>query len=330
MTLKETVSLLLTPGKGLLAMDESIATCNRRFAVLNIPQTVEYRRKYRELIVTTPCLENSISGAILADETITQSTPDGEFFTEILYQKGIIPGIKVDQGAIDMIGFPDEKITEGLDGINERLEDYYEKGARFAKWRAVITIGQNLPTKTCIASNAFILSRYAAACQKAGIVPIVEPEVLMDGNHSMQKCEQITIETLHTLFDKLYEHNVDFSNLILKPNMVLPGLNAPIQDSLEAVAEATINCLLQTVPATVPGISFLSGGQSPDLASQRLNLMHIKSGNKIPWKLTFSFSRAIQQPALEAWNGMDENLKTAQDLLVYYAAQNSRAVCGKY
>jgi len=328
--LQDTIRHLLNTGKGLLAMDESIATCNKRFARLNIPETIEFRRKYRELIVTTPGLENSISGAILFDETITQTTGEGEFFTDVLFQKGILAGIKLDQGTIDMAGFPDEKTTEGLDGLAVRLNDYYEKGARFAKWRAVITIGKNIPTKACMDFNASVLARYAAACLQTGIVPIIEPEVLMDGEHTMQQCELVTRETLHVVFDKMYQHNIELSNIILKPNMILPGLDCPVQESLESIADATVNCFLKTVPAAVPGIAFLSGGQPPELAAQRLNAMHIRFKDKMPWALTFSFSRAIQQPALETWKGMDENVRKAQDLLSFYAAQNCKAIRGEY
>lgn len=329
-SLKNIAKQLMTGNKGLLAMDESTATCNKRFKALNIPQTEEYRRKYRELIVTTPRLEEAISGAILFDETIKQSTTDGKLFVDILKEKGIIPGIKVDESARDMDGFPGEKITEGLDGLQERLAGYYEAGARFAKWRAVITIGENTPTSGSIKANAFLLARYAAICQEAGIVPIVEPEVLMDGDHSLQTCAEVTNEVLHTVFNQLYQQRVNFEGMILKPNMIVPGIKAAQQDSADVVADATINCFLRCVPAAVPGIAFLSGGQSPELASERLNAMHVRFKDKMPWALTFSYSRAVQQPALEKWGGKDENIEEAQKLLYERAHINTVARDGKY
>jgi fructose-bisphosphate aldolase class I len=329
-SLKDIAKQMMAGNKGLLAMDESTSTCNKRFEALNIPQTEEYRRKYRELIVTTPKLEEAISGAILFDETIRQSTADGKLFIDILKEKGIIPGIKVDEGAINMDGFPGEKITEGLDNLHNRLTEYYKLGARFAKWRAVITIGNNTPTSGSIKANAFLLARYAVICQEVGIVPIVEPEVLMDGNHSLKACADVTNEVLHTLFNQLYQQRVNFEGMILKPNMIVPGLESPQQDSADAVADATINCFLRCVPASVPGIAFLSGGQSPELASERLNAMHVRFKDKMPWALTFSYSRAVQQPCLEKWNGKDENVAEAQRLLYERAHINTIARDGKY
>ncbi len=328
--LKKTVALLLHKQKGLLAMDESTSTCNKRFEALGIPQTEEYRRKYRELIVTTPGLEESISGAILFDETINQSITDGTLMIDVLKQKGIVPGIKVDEGAVPLDRFPGEKITEGLDGLGKRLADYYAKGARFAKWRAVINIGEGIPTITAIKTNAYNLARYAVLCQQAGLVPIVEPEVLMDGNHSLQQCSEVTHQVLHAVFNALFDQHVEFEGMILKPNMVLPGLESPVQDSIDVVADATVNCFLRCVPAAVPGIAFLSGGQSGQLASERLNAMHIRFKDKMPWELTFSFSRAIQQPALEAWKGDDNNVAIAQKLLYHRAWCNSMARQGLY
>jgi fructose-bisphosphate aldolase class I len=328
--LKVIAQRLMAGDKGLLAMDESTSTCNKRFKALNIPQTEEYRRKYRELIVTAPGLENSISGAILFDETIGQSTADGTLFIDILIKKGIIPGIKVDEGAVPLAGFPGEKATEGLDGLPERLANYYSKGARFAKWRAVITIDKGIPTATCIKTNAHSLARYAALCQEAGLVPIVEPEVLMDGNHTLGQCAAVTKKVLHAVFNELYEQRVDLEGMILKPNMILPGLDCPVQDDADVVADATVGCFLETVPAIVPGIAFLSGGQSPDLASERLNTMHTRFESRMPWALTFSFSRAVQQPALEAWKGEDKNIAIAQKLLVHHASLNNAARRGEY
>lgn len=330
-TLLHTLAKQLMQGnKGLLAMDESTATCNKRFAELGIPQTEAYRRKYRDLIVNAPGLEDYISGAILVDETTRQSTDDGKLFIDILKQKGIIPGIKVDEGAIPMIGFPGEKITEGLDGLADRLKAYYTQGLRFAKWRAVITIGSDIPSLTCIKSNAYTLARYAMFCQDAGLVPIVEPEVVMDGNHSIQKCAEVTTEVLHTVFNALYQHRVDLEGMILKPNMILPGNDSAEKPTADQVAEATVKCLLRTVPATVPGIAFLSGGQPAADASERLNSMHKLFDDVMPWALTYSFSRAVQQPALELWNGKDEHIAVAQEALVFRASCNSAAKMGKY
>lgn len=328
--LKSIAQRLMTDDKGLLAMDESTATCNKRFAELGIPQTEEYRRKYRELIVTTPRLEECLSGAILFDETIKQSTADGTLFIDILSKKGIIPGIKVDEGTIPMAGFPDEKITEGLDGLAERFADYYKRGARFAKWRAVITIGADNPSATNIKANAYLLARYAAICQEAGLVPIVEPEVIMDGDHSLEQCAEVTTEVLHAVFNALYAHKVDLEGMILKPNMILPGTKAANQSNAEDIAKATVNCFMRCVPASVPGIAFLSGGQAPALASERLNTMHKRFNNVMPWALTFSFSRAIQQPALDYWNGKDENIAMAQKILQHRAACNNAARRGEY
>jgi fructose-bisphosphate aldolase class I len=328
--LKSIAQRLMDSDKGLLAMDESLPTCNKRFKELGIPQTEEYRRKYRELIVTTPRLEECISGAILFDETIRQSTGDGTLFIDILIKKGIIPGIKVDEGTIPMAGFPGEKTTQGLDGLPERLTTYYKMGARFAKWRAVITIGPDIPTATCIKANAYILARYAALCQEAGLVPIVEPEVLMDGNHTLERCAEVTHEVLHAVFNALYQHRVDLEGMILKPNMILPGINCPVQNTVEEVAHATVTGLMRCVPAAVPGIAFLSGGQPYELASERLNTMHKRFDTVMPWALTFSFSRAIQKPALELWKGDDQNIATAQQMLYHRAACNQAARRGEY
>ena len=325
-----TVQAMLTDGKGLLAMDESIPTCHKRFAALGIPQTEEFRRAYRELIVTTPGLGEAISGAILFDETLHQKTKDGRLFVDLLKAAGIVPGIKVDQGAKALAGFPGEKVTEGLDGLRGRLEAYFKLGARFAKWRAVIVIDTALPTDGCIEANAHALARYAALCQEAGLVPIVEPEVLMDGAHTLERCSTVTEEALVALYGQLYIQRVDLRGTILKPNMVLPGKDCPNQDSVKAVADETVNCLLQAVPAAVPGIAFLSGGQSSELASARLNAMNVRFKSKMPWVLTFSFSRAIQQPALEIWAGKDENVAAAQKALYHRAKCNSAARRGQY
>lgn len=328
--LKNTAQRLMADGKGLLAMDESLSTCNKRFEALGIPQTEEYRRKYRELIVTTPNLELGISGTILFEETIHQKTEAGISFLTILQEKGIIPGIKVDQGTVDLAGFPGEKITEGLDGLRKRLAGYYQMGLRFAKWRAVISISMENPTIAGIKANAFTLARYAALCQEAGIVPMVEPEVLMDGDHTLENCAKVTEQVLKVVFNELYEQKVLLEGMILKPNMVLPGIACAIQPDADAIAEATVNCFLKVVPAAVGGIAFLSGGQDAQLASERLNVMHLRFGVIMPWTLTFSFSRAIQQPALEMWKGDDLNVAAAQKLLYHRVQCNSAAREGMY
>jgi fructose-bisphosphate aldolase, class I len=328
--LSSTVQAMLAGDKGLLAMDESIPTCHKRFAALGIPQTEEARRAYRELIVTTPKLGEAISGAILFDETIHQKTKDGRLFVDLLKQAGIVPGIKVDAGAKDLAGFPGEKITEGLDGLRKRLETYFQLGVRFAKWRAVIKIGDGIPTRGCLEANAHALARYAALCQEAGIVPIVEPEVLMDGAHTLEQCARATEVGIVILFARLRQQHVVLEHMILKPNMVLSGLECPTQATVEQVADATISVFLRAVPAAVPGIAFLSGGQSAELASARLNAMHVRFKSRMPWGLTFSYSRAVQQPALELWAGKDENVPAAQKALYRRAKCNSAARRGEY
>jgi len=330
LTLIETAKALVADDKGLLAMDESNPTCNKRFAALGIPQTAEARRSYRELIVTTPNLGECLSGVILYDETIREGKKDGTPFLKIILDAGIIPGIKVDTGAKEMAGHPGEKVTEGLDGLRERLQEYARMGARFAKWRAVITIGSGIPSRGCVEANAQALARYAALCQEAGLVPIVEPEVLMDGNHPLERCLALTEEVLHMVFAELYAQQVMLEGMILKPNMVLPGLECPEQESVNEVADATVKCLLHAVPAAIPGIAFLSGGQSGELASARLNAMNARFRKQLPWPLTFSFARAIQQPALEIWRGQEANVELAQDALSYRARCNRAARRGNY
>ena len=271
-----------------------------------------------------------ISGVILYDETIRQSRKDGTTFVKVITDAGIIPGIKVDTGAKDMAAHPAEKITEGLDGLRDRLAEYSRIGARFAKWRAVITIADAIPSRDCIEANAHALARYAALCQEADLVPIVEPEVLMDGNHSLDRCFEVTTEVLWTVFSQLSSQRVVLEGMILKPNMVLPGKDCPKQESLEEVAEATVTCLLRAVPAAVPGIAFLSGGQSYELASARLNAMNVRFRSRLPWPLAFSFARAIQQPALEIWKGEQTNVSAAQQALYHRARCNSAARLGQY
>ncbi len=328
--LMATAAAMVAEGKGLLAMDESTLTCNKRFEKAGIPQTEETRRSYRELIVTTPGLAEFISGVILYDETIRQSGKDGTPFVKVITDAGIIPGIKVDTGAKDMAGHPGEKITEGLDNLRDRLAEYSQMGARFAKWRAVIAIADGIPSRGCIEANAHALARYAALCQEAGLVPVVEPEVLMDGGHTLERCFEVTAEVLRTVFDQLYTQRAVLEGMILKPNMVLPGMDCPRQDSVEAVADATVTCLLRTVPAAVPGIAFLSGGQSGELASARLNAMNVRFKSRLPWALAFSFARAIQQPALEIWKGKQANAAAAQQALHHRARCNSAARLGRY
>jgi fructose-bisphosphate aldolase class I len=325
-----TAKALVADDKGLLAMDESNPTCNKRFAKVNIPQTVEARRAYRELIVTTPGLGECISGAILYDETIRQQKKDGAPFLKVLTDAGIIPGIKVDTGAKDLAAHPGEKITEGLDGLRDRLKDYSQMGARFAKWRAVIAIGNGIPSRSCIEANAHALARYAALCQEAGLVPMVEPEVLMDGEHTLERCCKVTEEVLRMVFNQLDSQRVILEGMILKPNMVLPGLTCPTQESVDKVADITMKSLWRTVPAAVPGIAFLSGGQSTELASARLNVMNLRFKSQLPWALSFSFARGIQQPALEIWKGEDTNVLAAQQALLHRARCNRAARRGEY
>ena len=326
----DTGKALIADDKGLLAMDESNPTCNKRFAKLGIPQTEEARRAYRELIVTTPNLGESISGAILYDETIRQKKKDGTSFVKAITNAGIIPGIKVDTGAKALAGHPGEKITEGLDGLRDRLAEYIQMGARFAKWRAVIAISDGIPSPGCIESNANALARYAALCQEAGLVPLVEPEVLMNGEHTLEQCSKVTEEVLRAVFDQLYAQGVMLEGVILKPNMVLPGLTCPKQETVDSVADATVRCLLRAVPAAVPGIAFLSGGQSGALASARLNAMNARFKSRLPWALAFSFARAIQQPALELWQGKEAHVLAAQQALYHRARFNRAARRGEY
>jgi fructose-bisphosphate aldolase class I len=328
--LNESARALVADDKGLLAMDESNPTCNKRFAALGIPQTVEARRAYRELIITTPGLGECISGAILYDETIRQQKKDGTPFVKAITAAGIIPGIKVDSGAKDMAGHPGEKITEGLDGLRDRLAEYSHMGARFAKWRAVIAVGDDIPSQGCIEANAQALARYAALCQEAGLVPVVEPEVLMDGPHTLERCREVTEQVLRTVFTQLYTQGVMLEGMLLKPNMVLPGLACPKQESVDEVADATVECLLRAVPAAVPGVAFLSGGQSAELASARLNAMNVRFKSRQPWALAFSFARAIQQPALEIWRGEEAHMLAAQQALLQRARCNRAARRGEY
>lgn len=326
--LEATARALVPQGKGLLAADESLGTIKKRFKSIEVDSTEETRRSYRELLFTTPGIEEFISGVILFDETIRQEAEDGTLFPDVLSQKAIIPGIKVDKGTTDLAGFPGEKITEGLDGLRDRLSEYVDFGARFTKWRAVITIGDGIPTRFCIEANAHALARYAALCQEVGLVPIVEPEVLMEGDHGIERCEEVTAATLTSVFAHLHEHRVVLEGTLLKPNMVLPGKTCAKQASAEEVAEATLRCFRRVVPAAIPGIVFLSGGQSPEKASEHLNAMNAMS--KHPWELSFSYSRALQEPTLRAWKGEGANVPAAQKIFYHRAKCNGAARFGKY
>jgi fructose-bisphosphate aldolase class I len=325
--LHETARAIVADNKGILAADESTGTMTKRLDSVGVESTEENRRFYRGLLFTAPGMEDSIGGVILYDETIRQAADDGTPFPELLAAKGAIPGIKVDTGAHDLAGFPGEKVTEGLDGLRARLEEYRELGARFAKWRAVITIGEGIPTDTCIRANAHALARYAALCQEAGLVPIVEPEVLMDGDNTLEVCWEVTARTLHATFDELYEQGIDFQGTLLKPNMVIPGKSCPDQASAERIAEATVNCFLGVVPAAVPGIVFLSGGQSEVQATENLNAINQIGG---PWALSFSYGRALQASALEAWGGDAANAEVAQSAFAHRARMNSLAAAGEW
>ena len=319
---------LVAPGKGILAADESSGTIEKRLKTINVPSTEENRRMYRQILFTTKGAGDFISGVILYDETIRQKNQDGRSFVEVLEQQGIVPGIKVDKGAKAMANFPGEKITEGLDGLRERLIEYRKLGARFAKWRAVITIGDGIPTPACIDSNAEALARYAALCQENDLVPIVEPEVLMDGTHTLERHFDVTEQTLRSVFNSLAEHRVVLEGILLKPNMVLSGKENSKQASVQEVAEATVRCLKRVVPAAVPGIVFLSGGQTDQQATEHLNAMN-RMGD-LPWQLSFSYGRALQAPVLKAWKGDTANVDAAQTAFHHRAWCNSKARFGRY
>ncbi|MDT0635398.1 class I fructose-bisphosphate aldolase [Spectribacter hydrogenoxidans] len=324
----DTANALVAPGKGILAADESTGTITKRLAGISVESNEANRQAYRDLLFTTEGAEAFISGVILFEETLFQSGLDGTPFTDLLTRKGVIPGIKVDKGAKPLAGSPDEKITEGLDGLRERLADYAKAGARFAKWRAVITIGDGMPTDYCIDTNAHALARYAALCQEAGIVPIVEPEVLMDGPHDIERCEAVTERTLTRVFDELVAQQVLLEGMLLKPNMVISGTECPQQAGVDEVAATTLRCLRRHVPAAVPGIVFLSGGQSDELATRHLNAMN-QLGDA-PWTLSFSYGRALQAPALAAWSGKSDNVPAAQQAYYRRARCNGAAALGQY
>jgi fructose-bisphosphate aldolase, class I len=324
--LEKTARSLVEAGKGILAADESLPTITKRFKTIELPSTEENRRAYREMLLTPNGLGEFISGVILFDETMRQNASDGKALPEVLRRQGIIPGIKVDKGAKAMASFPGEKITEGLDGLRERFAEYRELGARFSKWRAVINIGDAIPTRVCLAANAQALARFAALSQEAGLTPIVEPEVLMNGSHSIERCEEVTDMTLGIVFHELAEHRIRLEGMLLKPNMVISGDKCSRQAEVREVAEATLRCLRRRVPAAVPGIVFLSGGQSDVLATQHLNAMNQIGG--VPWQLSFSYGRALQAPALEAWHG--KNVAAGQQSLLHRARCNSAARHGRY
>ena len=324
--LNEIARAMVAPGKGILAADESHGTITKRFGALGIESTEEPRRQYRQMFFKAPCCPETISGVILYDETIRQSTDEGVTFPEFLKQNGVVPGIKVDTGAKDLAGHPNEKITEGLDGLNDRMAEYHKLGARFAKWRAVITIGDGIPSRACIEGNAHGLARYSAICQENGIVPIVEPEVLMDGTHTIDRCQEVTEETLNEVFRALRAHDVILEGIVLKPNMVISATDCPQQASVDEVATRTLDTLRRCVPSAVPGIAFLSGGQSDEAATAHLDAMN-RQGD-LPWQLTFSYGRALQAAAMKAWGG--NNLAAGMDAFEKRAKLNSAARSGEY
>jgi fructose-bisphosphate aldolase class I len=319
---------MVAPGKGILAADESSGTIKKRFDSIKLESTEEHRRSYREMLFTAPGAAQSISGVIFYDETLRQKTKDGVPFADYLAKQGIVPGIKVDTGAKPLAGFPGETITEGLDGLRERLQEYHRLGARFAKWRAVIDIAEGIPSQFAIDANAHALARYAALCQEHDIVPIVEPEVLMDGGHDLQRCSDVTENVLAATFGQLYAHRIHLEGMVLKPNMVISGKKAPKRGSPEEVAEATVRVLKRHVPSAVPGIAFLSGGQSPEEATLHLSLMN-KLG-PLPWHLTFSYGRALQDTALKAWGGQTANFEKGQKEFARRAKLNGLAAAGRY
>lgn len=327
-TLSATARAMVAPGKGILAMDESHPTCKKRFDALDIEFTEENRRAYRDMLVTAAGLGDHVGGAILFDETLRQKLLDGTPFPEHLNSIGIVPGIKVDKGAKDLAGHPGEKVTEGLDGLRDRLAEYVELGARFAKWRAVITIGEGLPSEACLEANAHGLARYAALCQEADLVPIVEPEVLMNGEHDIDRSYEVTVRALEVTFDQLARQGVWLEGIVLKPSMVISGDRCAEQADVETVAARTVECLKKTVPAEVPGIAFLSGGQSDEEASAHLNA--INQHPDLPWAVTFSYGRALQQQAMKSWSGAEANRGIGQAAISKRARLNGAAARGAY
>ncbi len=323
-----TVAALLAFGKGILAADESLRTIEKRLRAADIPPTDESRRDYREMLVSTPGLGEYISGVILFDETLRQRTAELTTIPEILAREGIIAGIKVDKGTVPLANFAGEMITQGLDGLRERLIEYRDLGARFSKWRAVFAVGEGLPSRACIEANARALAQFAGLSQEAGLVPIVEPEVLMDGPHNIEHCDDVTTFTLESVFDALFDQKVVLERMLLKTGMVVPGANCLERASLDVIAATTLRCLGRTVPAAVPGVVFLSGGQEAEIATERLN--GICRASDGPWTLSFSFGRALQAPALDVWKGSRKNIRAAQEALHLRARANSLAVQGAY
>ena len=313
--------------KGVLAADESTGTIKKRFDSIGVESTEDKRRAYRNLLFTTPGFEEYVGGVIMYDETIRQASDEGTPFAELLASKGVVPGIKVDTGAQDLAGHPGEKVTEGLDGLRARFAEYHALGARFSKWRAVITIGEGIPTDACVHTNAHALARYAALSQEAGIVPIVEPEVLMDAENTIERCFEVTARTLHVVFYELYRQEVALEGMLLKPNMVISGKQCPTQAPSSEIAELTVDCFLRHVPAMVPGIVFLSGGQSEVEATENLNAINRVGG---PWPLSFSYGRALQASALQAWGGEPDNVDAGQDAFLHRARMNALAVAGDW
>ena len=326
--LNDIAKKLSSPPKGILAADESTNTIKKRFDTIGLESTFENRRKYREILFTSNKLSDYISGIIMYDETIKQSTSKGIPFPEFLKKNNIFPGIKVDTGAIPILSKSSEKITEGLDGLGKRLDDYKNLGAKFTKWRAIIEIGDSSPSDYTIKTNSFILARYAKIVQDNGLVPIVEPEVLMDGSHTIDDCYNVTKKTLLNVFEELNSHDVFLGGILLKPNMVISGKNCSNQATVSEVSEYTIKCLKETVPHDVPGIVFLSGGQSNEIATQHLNEMN--KNNDLPWNLSFSYGRALQQPSISSWKGLDENVSISQNALIKRSKLNSEATTGNY
>jgi len=329
-SLEAVAKAMVAPGRGILAADESTGTIEKRLASVKVENTEENRRAYRDMLFSAKGLGQHISGVILYDETIRQKSASGASFVELLVRNGILPGIKVDTGAKDLAFCPGEKVTEGLDNLARRCADYVKLGAKFAKWRAVITIGPDMPSATCIAANAHALARYAAICQAGGLVPIVEPEVLMDGNHIIHRCEEVTEWTLNAVYEALYLNRVVLERTVLKPSMVISGKDCPEQADVEEVAERTVRVLKRCVPAAVAGIAFLSGGQSDELATEHLNAMNKRYAGEVPWPLSFSYGRALQQPSLKAWKGAPANVAAAQAALLHRSRMNGLARTGRY
>jgi fructose-bisphosphate aldolase, class I len=329
-SMRKTALAMVAKGKGILAADESTGTIEKRFKAINLACTEPNRRAYRDMLFAAKGIENNVSGVILYDETIRQKSLSDVPFPQFLAAKGILPGIKVDTGAKDLALCPGEKVTEGLDGLAKRCAEYVKLGAKFAKWRAVITIGLGTPSTTCIAANAHALARYAAICQEAGLVPIVEPEVLMDGDHTIERCEEVTEWALNALYEALYINRITLEESVLKPSMVISGKDCAKQAGVDEVAERTVRILKRCVPAAVAGIAFLSGGQSDEVATAHLNAMNKMFAGELPWNLTFSYGRALQHPSITAWKGATGNVASGQAALLHRASMNGLATRGQY